>query len=240
MQVEVLDGGGDLRHELHGRGPGPNDAHPLSRQVETVLPASGMKDLAAEGVETRKVRDGGLAQRAGRPHQHRRAVLLAPRRADDPAGGGVVPARLLHFSTESQERAHIETVHALADVVPDFALRGERTGPLRIEREGERVEVGGDVARGAGVGVVAPGAAEVVAAVEDDEVVDAHGAQAGRHPDAGEPGTDDDDAVLVAHGVEVTKAATTSASSSPQSSCRKCPPPTIVVWGCPSHRRSAP
>jgi hypothetical protein len=129
--------------------------------------------------------------------------------------------------------AHVEAVDAVAHVVPDLALRGERAGPLGIEGEGERVEVGRDVAGGAGVGVVAPGAAEVVAAVEHDEVVDAHGAQAGRHADAGEPGADDDDAVLVAHGVEVTKEATTSASSSPQSSCRKCPPPTIVVWGCP-------
>ena len=33
--------------------------------------------------------------------------------------------------------------------------------------------------------------------------------------------------------MEVTKEATTWASSSPQSSWRKCPPPTIVVWGCP-------
>ena len=176
VQIEMLHDRGNLRHELHGRCSGPHDAHPFSRQIETVLPTRGMEDLAAKGLEAREVRDGRLAQRAGGPHQHRCAVLLSPGRAHGPASGAVVPPRLLHGAPEAQGRAHVESVHTLAQVVPDFALRGEGAGPIGIESEGERVEVGRDVARGAGVGVVAPGAAKVVAAVEDHEVVDAHGA----------------------------------------------------------------
>ncbi len=198
-----------------------------------MLPAGRVEDLPPEVVQTGEVGDGGLAQRAGGPHQHRRDVLLAAGGPHDPAPGLVVPARLVHPPAEPQVPADVETVDALAHVVPDLALGGERARPVRVEGEGVRVEVRRHVAGGAGIRVVAPGAAHVVAPVEDDEVVDAHGAQAGRHADPGEARADDDDPVLVGHGVDATKEITTWASSSPQSSWRKWPPPTIVVWGWP-------
>jgi hypothetical protein len=49
----------------------------------------------------------------------------------------------------------------------------------------------------AGVAVRPPGAADVVAALDQDEVVDPLLLQANRHPEAAEPGADDRDLVNV-------------------------------------------
>jgi hypothetical protein len=51
------------------------------------------------------------------------------------------------------------------------------------------------VARAAGVGVLAPGAAELVGLLEDEEV-DAGLLELDRHAEAGESGADDDDLVV--------------------------------------------
>ena len=50
-----------------------------------------------------------------------------------------------------------------------------------------------DVAGAARVGVVPPGAADVLGLLQDDEVVDAGLLQLDRHAEPGEPGADDDD-----------------------------------------------
>ena len=51
---------------------------------------------------------------------------------------------------EAQVPADLEAVDAGAHVVPDLALGRERAGPVRVEREGERVQVRGDVAAAPG------------------------------------------------------------------------------------------
>src|SRR4051794_21819198 len=53
------------------------------------------------------------------------------------------------------------------------------------------------IARAAGIGVVTPGAADVAATLEEDEVALAGSEEPGRHPDAREAGADDDDAMVV-------------------------------------------
>jgi hypothetical protein len=53
--------------------------------------------------------------------------------------------------------------------------------------------VGGHVALAARVGVVPPGAADVVGALEQDEVLDPRLLEADRHAQAGEAGADDRD-----------------------------------------------
>ena len=63
----------------------------------------------------------------------------------------------------------------LLDVREDLRLVGEGLAPAGVQRERVGVEVRRHVARRAGVGVLAPGPAEVVAAVEDREVISAAG-----------------------------------------------------------------
>ena len=73
----------------------------------------------------------------------------------------------------------------------DLGLRGVRRRPVGVAREGERVELAGDVAAGAGVGVVAPGAADVVALLDHEVVGLAVLGQPDRRAEPGEPGPDD-------------------------------------------------
>ncbi len=65
-------------------------------------------------------------------------------------------------------------------VLADLRLQGIGAAPVGIGRERERVERGGDVALAPGIGVVAPGAAELGRPLEDEEVV-------GRRPPAVAP-----------------------------------------------------
>src|SRR5204862_5115381 len=80
------------------------------------------------------------------------------------------------------------------DVVVDLRLGREGRAPLGVRREAERVEVTRHVARAAGIGVVAPGAGDVVRALEDHEVVVARALQFGGDRKAGEARADDCDA----------------------------------------------
>src|SRR5439155_2657444 len=60
-----------------------------------------------------------------------------------------------------------------------------------------RVQVGLHVDGAAGIAVVPPGAADVARPFEDHEVINAGLLQPDGHPEAGEPGADDDDVVLL-------------------------------------------
>ncbi len=63
---------------------------------------------------------------------------------------------------------------------------------MRILFERERVHVGLDVARAAGIGVVAPRTADLVGFLQHDEVLPSVFDQLDRHAEAGESGSDDD------------------------------------------------
>src|SRR5699024_12121021 len=81
----------------------------------------------------------------------------------------------------------------LADVGLDLRLAGERPRPLAVGREGERVQLRGHVAGRSGIGVVAPGAADLAAALDDEEVFLAGLVEPDRRTQAGEAGADDQD-----------------------------------------------
>src|SRR5262249_27022412 len=78
-------------------------------------------------------------------------------------------------------------------IAPDLRLPREAVRPAGLGREGERVEMRLDVAGAAGIGVVAPRAADVAGALEDDEVVDAVALQADGGAQTAEAAADDRD-----------------------------------------------
>ena len=121
-----------------------------------------------------QVGDRRLAQRPGRRARARRAVELA--RARSRGASAARPRPSSRPSSSWPKRMCGMTpkrVGAAAQVVPDLGLRREGARPVGVGREGERVEVRGHVAGAAGIGVVAPRAADVVGALEHDEVLDA-------------------------------------------------------------------
>ena len=148
VQVEVLDDRSDLRHELHRRGSGAHDADPLARQVEAVLPAGGVEDLAAEVLQTREGRDGRARSATRWPTPGPGPCTPLPRWCGRPSASAASSQRASSTAPpEAQGTADVEAVDTLAHVVPDLALRGERARDQSgFEREGEGVEVGGDVA----------------------------------------------------------------------------------------------
>src|SRR5690606_27500491 len=82
-------------------------------------------------------------------------------------------------------------VGARLEVRPDLGAGGEATAPCRIRHERVAVEVRGDVAGDPGVDVVAPGAAEGVTALEDEQVAAARAVELDRRAEAREAGADD-------------------------------------------------
>src|SRR5690606_10682709 len=110
---------------------------------------------------------------------------------DVPASGQLVPSGVLHLVAEVEVVGEAVPVGTVAQVRQDLRLRGEAAAPAGVQGEVERVELRGHVARRARVGVVAPGAAEVVRAFQDDERLDAVLLQLGGGRQPGEPAADD-------------------------------------------------
>ena len=156
-----------------------------------MVPAGGVEDRPFEAVDPLDVGQLRLAQRADARDEHLGGQL---------AGGSF---SIRHSSASSSQRADGDLV-AIADVrvdavlasdpaqvLPDLGLRRERPAPVRVGRERERVQVRGHVAGAARVGVIAPGAAQLLGPLEHDEVVDALLLQADRHAQPGEARADD-------------------------------------------------
>ena len=151
-----------------------------------------MDDLALEGVETRDVRQAGVGEVPGARDQPASRVGPARSPHRPPLGLGV-PARFEHVRPEAQVRGEALVLGEANEVVLDLRARRVEARPLRVRREREAVEVARDVARGARVGVVPPGPADLLGAVQDEEVLAAVTPQLGAHAEAGESGADDED-----------------------------------------------
>jgi hypothetical protein len=107
----------------------------------------------------------------------------------------LVPVGTRHLVIEADVRADAVAIGAVAQVVPDLGLRREEARPVRVRRERERVQVRRDVALAARVRVVAPRAADVGRALEDDEVVLAGLLELDGDAQAREPGAENGDLV---------------------------------------------
>src|SRR3954447_15979935 len=103
----------------------------------------------------------------------------------------VVPGRALHVVAEADVRHNAEVLRAAPQVIADLALEGIEAGPVGIGRERVRVQSRGDVALTAGIGVVAPGPAQLVRPLEHHEVVYSGLLEANGHAEAGEARADD-------------------------------------------------
>src|SRR5690606_27567550 len=191
VDIQVRDLARDGGHDLDRRGAGADHRHPLAGQIRLVVPARRVEDLAGEVVDALDVRQVRLTQRAHRRDQYVGGELALVR-ADLPARGLRVPARAGDIAAEQVPVEHLVLLGHRADVGLDLALPGERTRPVRIGREGVRVQMRGHVAGRAGVGVVAPGAADIVAALEHQIIGAPLLLQPDRQAEAGEPAADDD------------------------------------------------
>ena len=134
---------------------------------------------------------GSSARPAGPCRRRRRARAAARRRSRSSSRPSSSHSMLLDGAVEPHLRAHAVLVGDAPQVVADLGLARVGLAPLRVGRERERVEVRRHVAGAARVGVVVPGAADVVAPLEHGEVLDPLLLEADRHAEAGEAAADD-------------------------------------------------
>src|ERR1700730_15401860 len=137
-----------------------------------------------------------------------------------PSGAALVELGGGDARTEPEVGADPAVRGQSAQVGQDLLPRREATAPAgRPERE--RVQVRRHVAGEARVGIVAPGPPEVVASVDDEEVLDAGLLERRGHADSPEPGAGHDYPVrrLLGHGPSLALCATraTKLSGAPES-----------------------
>ena len=179
----------ELRDELDRRGAGADDGDPLADQVDVVVPPRGVEDRPGEGPQARQVGVGRLDQAAAAADEQvggqRAAAGLEP-----PERRRVVPGAAEQLGVEVQLWADAEVVADPLQVGPDLRLPAEGPRPVRVRREGERVEMAGHVAGATGIGVVAPGAADAAGPLEHHDVALARLSEPHGGPDAGEAAAD--------------------------------------------------
>src|SRR3954453_5904789 len=122
----------------------------------------------------------------------------------------VVPARGVDGGVEAHPGDDAVVLRDLAQIAVDLRLLRVCVGPLRVEGEGEGVEVRRDVAAAAGVLVGPPGPADVVHLLDDD-VLDALLGELDGCADPAETSTDDDDSMMIQRGRRLRHEATSCA-----------------------------
>ena len=161
-----------------------------------MTPLSRVEDGSLESVDASDVGQRRLAERSGTEHHDVGSDHALVGRYLPPSIA-LVPPKAGHVVPEPDESLHVVGGGAGADVLLDLGLGSERPGPVGIGREREGVEDRGDIALAARVGVHVPGASEVVLALDDHEVLDGTLAEPDGHADAGQPGSEDDHAVMI-------------------------------------------
>ena len=179
-----------LRNELHGAGAGADDGDPTARDLHRVIPASGVEHRARERVEPGDVGRQGLREPTAGEHQ-----LVGD---DDvtagvqlPCAGRRIPSGRVQGRAQPQRPVQALGPDDVEQVAQDLTAPGEGAGPCRMRMRREAVEVRGDIAGHARIGVVPPCSPRFVGPLDEDEVRSAGSFQGDRHRDAGEAGADD-------------------------------------------------
>ena len=195
VDVEVGDPLGQLGDDLDRRRPGADHGDPPALEVDVVVPARGVEQLALEGVDALDVGQAGLGEPTRADHERARDpgdVPVGARGGAEPALLRGVPARAGEPGVEDEAVQGAGLAGHPLEVGLDLRLRREGHRPVGVGRERERVQLAGHVARGPGVGVVAPGPADVAALLDDGEVPLAVLLELDGRAQPGEPGAHDE------------------------------------------------
>jgi hypothetical protein len=188
-QVQLGEPRLDVRHNLHGGGTRPHERHALPAEVVLVIPPGGVEGVPLEALESRQRGAPGLAEQPRCGHEDARRERAA-RGFELPVLRVGNPGGAEQLAIEARVPEHVEALGAVAQVLEDLVAHRVGAVPV-VARERERVEVGWDVALAARVAVSPPGAADVRAALEHHEVLDALLLEPDRHPEPAEAGAHD-------------------------------------------------
>ena len=189
---QAFDLGRDRRYHLSGAGAGTDDRHLLAGQGDVVIPARGMHDLAGEILHAGKIRGGRFDQPAHRRDHGTGGVARAVVAGQMPDTACVVELGLRDAHAEMQMGMQPVFVGTALDIGMNLCRPRIGGRPVRILLERVGIQMRGHVAGTAGIGIVAPGAADVVGTFENHEILDAFLLETNTGVDAGKTGADDD------------------------------------------------
>ena len=186
--VELLRRRAQMRHALHRRRAGADDADALVGEAGEVplrvaagigiVPAAGVEGMALEALDARNAGQLGPVQRTVRLDDEAGLHRVAAIGADDPARRGLVPVEAGDFGLEAGVAVEIEVPADGAAMLEDLGrgrvFGGRHEADLLQQRQ---VDVTLHVAGGAGIAVPVPGAAEIAALLDDAHRLDAGLAQ---------------------------------------------------------------
>lgn len=165
-----------------------------------VVPLGRMEDAPREAVQTGDIGSGRFAERPESTDEHAcRPCSLGGRH--QPPRLRVVPARVHYLVAEADPVADTELVGAVVEVGLDLRLQWVEPGPVRIRREGKRVQRRRNIALSTGVGVHVPRSTDRVVTFEDEEVLAPLLLESNRGAEPAEPGPDDRDVDHRHHGI---------------------------------------
>ena len=181
--VEVLRRGAQVGDALDRRGPGSDDPDPLVVQaVEpavsvasgvVVVPAARMEGVPGERLDSRDAGKLGPTQGADRHADEPGANTIGVIRVHVPAGVVFVPTDRRGLGVETGPGVEVVVPPDGLAVGVDLGTVGVlfRRDVIELFEEGQ-VDIGLDIALGAGVAVPVPGSAEVPPVLDDPELVD--------------------------------------------------------------------
>ncbi|MNI55068.1 hypothetical protein D3C73_1099950 [compost metagenome] len=162
---------GNGGNHLGGAGTAADDGDTFLPVVAGMIPVVGVKRLALEALHALEVRNHRLAQRTRGVDQELRMKGALARCVHRPVPGNVVPFDVNDVRIQFDLVPQAKVLHHMLGVAMQLCLPGEHLRPA-IGREGQRIEWRRHIHGGAGVGVLAPGAAEEVTSLQQAEIID--------------------------------------------------------------------
>ncbi|MCY1422702.1 hypothetical protein D9M71_383940 [compost metagenome] len=184
--LELAGAGGQRGDDLHAGGTVADDADAPAIQRNAVIPAGAVQQVALEAVQAADVRSVGVVQHAGGGDDDVRAVAQAALHLQLPAAVDEFAAD--DFLVEADQLVDPILLHRALEILLDFRARWQEAAPVGVGLEGVGVGVRGHVAGQAGVGVLAPGAADARGLLVDGHVTEAGLAQLDAAQNAGHAG----------------------------------------------------
>src|ERR1700722_2877602 len=181
---------GDLGNELDGACTSANHGYVFAIQVDAVIPGGRMKCGARKTLQARQCGVLRHVQATDAGDQHP-CPDAHPRTGDGlPHALCLIPSRLLKARMQPDVGGEFVTLHAAFQIVVNFLLPRIHARPIRRWLEREGIQVRGYVARATGIAVVVPGAADVVALLEEQKRIHARFAQLDGHAHPGKAAAD--------------------------------------------------
>jgi hypothetical protein len=188
-QRDVAGHPGQTADQLHARRPVADDRDAPPAHVDAVIPARGVKNVAAEVIQARDRRQSRVMQHAGGRDQEVDRRFLPGSGAQHPAA--VLETRVRDLGAEPDAFPQPVAVGDVPEIGLDFAAGREQMRPVGIPCKAVLVDARRDVADQTGIRVVPPRAADLVGLLVDGHIANSAAQQGNCDTQPRHAGSDD-------------------------------------------------